>query len=320
MITKNEPNLKLGICCVYYYKSEGDWVLELQLKEIIRNTKDVNFVIYAAANRLKEKYLNQLKNTPHVQIVTLPYLTIRDAEEHGQYLDQLIEYAFEKGGCSHVCTLDSDSWPIKQNWATDLIKIMSEQHVDVAAVSREELGDHWLPHPCGLMMTKPFFSNYKPTMWPTGQENNLNQFYQETQQRADTGIGVGLSLWQHQQPWLKFNRSNKINDHRLMAGIYGNVFFHIGASSRPKVFHQDNAWRSVYLFIKKLPYVWRYAQNIKQLLAMRLPSKVKHQNEAVYKNIKARLIADPTSYYCYLLETSDINSLSCTASTTAKAQ
>jgi hypothetical protein len=60
-----------------------------------------------------------------------------------------------------------------------------------------------------------------------------------TRQRVDTGIGYGYALWKSGEPWLRLTRSNARDYHFLLAGIYGHVFFHLGAAAREPTFYRD---------------------------------------------------------------------------------
>src|SRR5690348_6743226 len=107
--------MKLGICCVYFYGPEGKWILDLQLHYIQRTLTGYNYTIYAGVNRLQPELIERLKAEPHVQFVKLPAYPGEGNREHAFYLDRLVQTAVE-GECSHIVALDSDAFPIENDW------------------------------------------------------------------------------------------------------------------------------------------------------------------------------------------------------------
>jgi len=295
-------NIKMGICVVYFYGKELEWLLDLHLKGIIENTENVNYVIYAAVNRLHEEYIQILKKTERVEIVQLPDQMIKGAEEHGGYLDLLIQHAINNN-CSHVCTLDSDSWPISKNWVNNIIEQMKIESSSVSSVLRTELQDFWLPHPCGMILTKEFIKRYSPSMWNYDDKKEFRKFRKESGQRMDTGIAIGYLIWKYKIKWSKLERTNKCNDHFLMAGIYGRTFFHLGAASRLKIFNEEfnqTFARRFRMTLSKFPVLCKYSEKIETLLLKKFPPKVHYDNEKTYGYITSKLKENASAYYTYL--------------------
>jgi hypothetical protein len=300
---KKMANVKVGICVVYLVDKRFEWVLDVHTDAITSNTRDVDYTIYAAANRLEATARARLESVPNLKIVELPMLTEKGSKEHGRYLDMLIRHAVQDG-CSHVCSLDVDSWPIRPNWASELIEKLDSSGAELAAVLRAELGDSWLPHPCGLFATRAFIERYDPAMWPPDQaEPGFSEFISATGQRLDTGIGFGYFLWKHGLPWLKLTRSNARDDHYLMAGIYQDTFFHLGATSRLKIFHKEFSatWaRRVVRPLARAPVVWKHCYRIEMALLKTFPPGIHRENCRTFDAIVARLAQDPEGYYSYL--------------------
>ena len=253
--------MKLGICCVYFYGPDSSWLLDLQLRFIERTLEGYDYTIYAAANRLLPELRRRLQVAPRVQIVSLPRFDGDGSFEHAFYLDRLLRQAVDEG-CTHLAALDSDSFPILPDWPTILLRRMDR--LRLAAVLRSENLDTHLPHPSGLFMDRSFFLEHGPRMFPPKSEifsdASFRKFLSETGQRKDTGIGYGYALWNSKEPWLPLRRSNRRNAHFLMAGIYGDVFFHLGASARRPWFYFDYKTR---LLVRvgpafgKVPVLWR---------------------------------------------------------------
>lgn len=253
--------MKLGICCVYFYGPDSGWLLDLQLRYIERTLEGYDYTIYAAANRLQPELRRTLEGAPRLKIVSLPRYEGEGSFEHAFYLDLLLSQAADDG-CTHLAALDSDSFPVLPDWPNVLLRRMDR--IRLAAVLRSENLDTHLPHPSGLFMDRSFFLEHRPRMFPPLSEifsdTSFRKFLRETGQRKDTGIGYGYTLWNSNERWLPLKRSNQRNRHFLMAGIYGDVFFHLGASARRPWFYFDYRTRlSVWLApaFGNIPVLWR---------------------------------------------------------------
>jgi hypothetical protein len=261
--------VKLGVCCVYFYGPDSRWLLDLQLRYLSATLTGYDYTIYAAANRLQPELRGILAATSHVRIVSLPRYegniggarVIEGSFEHAFYLDLLLREA-AGDGCTHLVAVDSDSFPVLPDWPRVLLRRMNR--IRLAAVLRAENLDTYLPHPCGLFMDRSFLLEHAPRLFPPKVEISSNasfqEFLKETGQRTDTGIGYGYALWKSKEPWLPLLRSNRRNPHFLMAGIYGDIFFHLGASSRRPWFYFDYQTRlslRIKPALSKVPVLWR---------------------------------------------------------------
>lgn len=253
--------MKLGVCCVYFYGPDSRWLLDLQLRYISATLAGYDYTIYASANRLLPELRSLLQGAPHVKIVSLPRFEGEGSFEHAFYLDLLLRQAADDG-CTHLAAIDSDSFPVLADWPKALLQRMGRMRL--AAVLRSENHDTHLPHPCGLFMDRSFLMEHAPRMFPPKSEflsdASLREFLKETGQRTDTGIGYGYVLWKSKEAWLPLIRSNRRNCHSLMAGIYGDVFFHLGASSRRPWFYFDYRTRAslrIKPVLSKVPLIWR---------------------------------------------------------------
>lgn len=164
--------------------------------------------------------------------------------------------------------------------------------IRLAAVLRSENLDTYLPHPCGLFMHRAFFLDRAPRMFPPKSEifssDSFQEFLKETGQRTDTGIGYGYELWKSKEEWLPLIRTNRWNPHFLMAGIYGDIFFHLGASSRRPWFYRDFQRRlslRVGPALSKVPAIWR--------LGRWLEERYIASNRRMLEGITRSLRADP---------------------------
>lgn len=262
--------MNLGLCCVYFYGPGSRWLLDLQLRYIAATLEGYEYTIYAGANRLLPDLRRTLEVAPHVKIVSLPRYegnpagapSIEASIEHAFYLDLLLREA-TNDGCTHLAAVDSDSFPVLPDWPNVLLQRMGSMRF--AGVLRSENLDTNLPHPCGFFMTRSFLLERGPRLFPPTSEifssTSFREFLKETAQRTDTGIGYGHALWVSKEPWLPLLRSNQRNLHFLMAGIYGDIFFHLGASSRRPWFYFDYQTRLSLRMkpaLSKVPMLWRF--------------------------------------------------------------
>lgn len=289
--------MKLGICCVYFYGADGPWLLPLQLRFISGSVAGCDYIIYAAANRLNPALKKLLAASAHVQILELPEFVGDANHEHAFFLDRLIDHAVSDG-CTHVAAFDSDSFPIVHDWPAILLRNMGGD-IRFAAVLRTENGDSHLPHPCGYFLHRSFYTERNPRLFPSDSEmksRSFLKFIMHTGQRIDTGIGYGYALWASGEKWLQLHRSNSSNLHFLMAGIYGEVFFHLGASSRQPSFHADYATRldlRIAKRIRSVPFFWRVGHLLEE--------RYLKENEQVFRGIITELSTAPDSFIAKLM-------------------
>ena len=163
-----------------------------------------------------------------------------------------------------------------------------------SAVLRTENGDTVLPHPCGYFMTRSFYADHQPSLFPptvVAESEKYREFLRVTRQRSDTGIGYGYALWTSKEAWTPLNRSNRRELHFLLAGIYGDIFFHLGSSSRRPGFHMDYQRRlslKVAGRLTQLPLLWRLAETITE--------KYLNRNQRTFRKITVHLRANPTKF------------------------
>lgn len=245
---------RLGILVVYYLKDDEDLpLLELHLDRIERHTK-VPYTLYAVANRVSSRARAIIAARPNVRVCEVPTTALRASREHGYYLDALVPIALADD-VSHLCTLDVDSFPIDDAWL-DVILETAPAASGLTGVLRLENGDSALPHPSCILAPREFFEEYRPSLSPDSDGTpEFRRFLQANDQAADTGIRVGYVLWQRRLPWGRLVRTNARNPHYLLAGIYGDVVFHLGGASRRVIFRQDFQHSKVLQFTRWIEHL-----------------------------------------------------------------
>lgn len=238
---KTKIKVKVAIAVVYLVPEDDNFILDTHLTCLEQYTSDVDFTIYAATDILNEKSVLKLHGIEYVKICNFPKTDQTMSVQHSYYLDLLVKMAVEDGA-DYICTFDVDSFPISNNWFQKIRSQMEREGTTLCAVLRKENFDTVLPHPSCIVFERAFYEKYRPTFFPTQaalDQPDYHAFFQETGQRLDTGIGYGFVLHRNAIPWTRLTRSNALDEHPLMAGIYGDLIFHLGAFSRGKMFNVD---------------------------------------------------------------------------------
>jgi len=227
---------KLGIVVVYLLNEEDEGLLDLHLSLIDRYT-NLPYKIYGSVNRLCPKFLPELVNHPHVEICHCPSTGLRGYQEHAYYMDRLVDTAVADG-CSHVVMLNVDSFPVRKAWAQTLASYLDERCV-LAAVKRVENFDN-KPHPSCIFFRSNFYLQYKPSLILSKEELQSPQgrrYLVESGSIHDTGVGYGFKLFSSGLDWHPLLRSNRAEDHYIIASVYGDLIFHLGGATREKKIH-----------------------------------------------------------------------------------
>lgn len=224
--------MSIAICCVYYLaKPEDIEILKLQLSYIRRTTRD--YKILAACSKVDEAALGLLSDSEDVIICDYPKPDAQGSREHAYYLDLLCQRAAEDG-FEYICTFDMDSFPICEGWQQMPVTAIQSLGFDVVGVVRKENMDAVLVHPSFTFFTADWYRRHRPEFFPLREriKEQAPKYLRPYRQTPDTGIGITLKLAQTRGRFFSLPRTNLYDFHYLMAGVYGNIVFHLGASSR----------------------------------------------------------------------------------------
>jgi hypothetical protein len=228
----------VGLCVVYLVDEPYEFLFHKHLEQIQRCSAAGSFRIYAGVNRLAPKYVEILRRLDFVRLCELQPTELRNSQEHAHYLDQLVGMAFADGA-EHVGVLDVDSFPVAPDWL-DRSKRHLADGAALVGVLRRENGDIAAPHPSFMFTSRDFLSRYKPTFRLLRKHPAAQAFQAATgQPRLDTGAGYAVVLHENKLPWVALTRSNRVDDHPLLGGVYGDMIYHFGGGSRDKVFSID---------------------------------------------------------------------------------
>ena len=142
---------------------------------------------------------------------------------HVQCLQKLISKIDQS--CEYFLLLDSDCFPITENWHQILNRKMSEFGFDQASPIRFENLDTF-PHPSAMFFNKNGINNFNPTILET--MNLLGKKCQDTSCKAS---------------FFPLLRTNRVNVHPICAAIYYDIFYHHGAGSREISFRSTDVDR-----------------------------------------------------------------------------
>ncbi|WP_153039093.1 hypothetical protein [Microbulbifer sp. Q7] len=290
----------IGILVVYYLDPEEEWVIQEHFRRLEACYKN-QFKIYAAFNRLAPELRHYLSEREYLQPVPVEGTDLRGSLEHIWYLDQLKSVALDDG-CDYICTLDVDSWPISWDVFDRALALLKEHNVELMAIQREENGDTYLPHPSFIFASAQLYRHADLRFGEPMEEADaveFAQFSEATKQPFDTGIGVGYKLWKRGVPWLKLLRSNAVEYHFLMGGVYGGLIFHMGSSSRVKRFRAEGRhWTKKFgEWLGRIPLLSRQAKRIVFWLEKIFPDRIAKRNAWLYRTIRQDLIKNPASFY-----------------------
>ncbi len=135
---------------------------------------------------------------------------------HSQGLNALLEYARTERH-SYLLLIDSDSFPVVPNWLDLLLGSMGRH--EVAAVVRAENLDTFA-HPCVHLIKRSGLDKLIFGCFP--HKNLLGTVVEDCRSNV--------------LDFFPLIRTNVINLHPILFGLYGNCFYHHGAGSRKCLF------------------------------------------------------------------------------------
>jgi hypothetical protein len=299
-------HVQLAIAVVYLVHDDDGPLLDLHLSQIERNTT-VPYRIYAAVKRLQPQFRQLLAARSEVEICDGEPTRCRGVREHSHYLTQLVDRALADGA-SHVALLHVDSFPIARGWTRTLEgKLKSD--VELAAVALREVGDEVIPRTICLFCPRDFYDTYMRVGSITEQPRGhwLYRDYRRLRPGPDDpGDPYGFALHTLQLGWHRMLRTNAVDDHYVLGGIYDDLVFHLGAAARkrkgfvsPAAPGGGRRGRSIVHRIGSavVPHRVRTAvpNRVRRLWSPRQVASAEASQRA-FESIRARLLADPQGY------------------------
>ncbi len=168
---------------------------DLQMKYLRRTTKDYTHVVF----------LNGDNDIYTSSKVIRRSAVLTGSAAHAEGLNALIDY-FHTTSHDRLLLIDSDCFPIRDDWFGRL-----SRYPIAAAVRYENLDT--FAHPCVFFMGR---SNVRFSV--SDGVNLLGRKFQDTMSNVTE--------------FFPLLRSNKVNRHPILGGVYWNSFYHHGAGSR----------------------------------------------------------------------------------------
>lgn len=227
----------LGVCVVYLVKdADGEAILDFSLGQLARLTQGP-FRVYGCSPDNDRRILKRVQRHG-ATVLRSGERHHNPSQEHAGLLNMLVDQAVSDG-CDHVVTFDMDSWPIVDGWDWLYAGTLSDRF-PVASIARTEIGHNF-----------PFaaFTFFRASFWRVGRSSFTTRqrvsFGPEAANVAtrpgETGAGVLAQLHEDGLGYLRLERSNLWNVHAIMAAVYDNTIFHVGAGSRSPRFMTDDA-------------------------------------------------------------------------------
>jgi hypothetical protein len=156
---------------------------------------------------------------PHRGVLRVGRLLERS---HPKALDYLVRQILPT--TDYLVTLDTDSFPVHDDWL-DVLIAKCQEGATIAGVYRDEMAPKLRPfiHVSGLC-TRPSDLRAMNVAFGRRRGQDVGQNLTEAALRSGRQIAP-------------LRRSNSVNFHFLIGGIYGDVIYHNGAGSRRAKFH-----------------------------------------------------------------------------------
>ncbi|MEO6468405.1 MAG: hypothetical protein ABIP21_04845 [Acidimicrobiia bacterium] len=298
------PSGTLAILVVYYLSNDDDLpILGLHLDRIERHTR-VPFQVYGAANRVTPAVRAMLADRGWLQVCEIEPTELRGSREHAFYLDALMARA-RADGADRIATFDVDSFPIDDTWLEVMETAAGSS--GLAGILRVENGDTVLPHPSGLLVHAEFLDRYEPSFSPDSDRTpEFRRFLHSTGQAGDTGLGFAYALWSDQLAWGRLLRSNGVDVHPIIAGIYADSVFHLAGVARGSLFRRDLARSRVHRItgpLERMPVTGGLGRVKRSVLErVRAPAEraIVERNRVVFGRARAALLEDSDAFVAYL--------------------
>lgn len=216
------------LIAVTYGKAAVKYWLETQLNFIRKFTDDFDFSVFLHEIEDETPFKNHIiiDRMDGVLLDVLPVM-----------FKGILEFFRANKNYNNYLLLDSDCFPVTENWLPRLIAAMGDRWY--AAPLRADNLDSF-PHPCGLFIKDEHVN-----------ENvfNFNRFVKTLPNFLGEKVGdIGTAIKQkHKGKHIFFPlvRTNLFNPHPIMSAIYGNTFYHHGAGSRHPYFRSTSYYNKI---------------------------------------------------------------------------
>lgn len=250
MTASTERIPRVAILVVNGFRRRGRWAqhnldqalkypwIDLCLQQIERHSQGWDYQVFVFDNShlkshraLMRKY-ERLRVLPGSWVAALGRIANRIPDEHfGRLLERshpgALDYLARKlpADFDYIVTVDNDSFPIRDDWL-DVLVGECEKGAAVAGVYRNEMAPAIAPfiHVSGLCV-RPRDLRALNVSFGSGAQP-------EIEHNQDVGQRITYEFTRLGRTIGPLQRSNALNYHFLLGGIYGDVIYHHGAGSR----------------------------------------------------------------------------------------
>lgn len=211
------------------------WI-DIQLK-YLNHYIDQPFKVYA--------YLNGIENVKN-HVSKYHYVSTEHIKSHATKLNLLADMVAKSEKQDDIIIfIDGDAFPIAPIIPFILVALTNYQ---LAAIQRQENYGDIQPHPSFCITTVAYWKKIQGD-WNSGDITWKDTLGNDVK---DVGGIMLKKLIQHNEPWYKLLRSNKIDqNHPVLFGKYDNLIYHHGAGFRSPVMRSDSN-KIKFLALKKM--------------------------------------------------------------------
>jgi hypothetical protein len=226
------------------------WIA-LCLRQIERHSQGWDYQVFVfdnshlPAHRTAMRAFERVRVRPGALVAALgrlanrvpgPYIGRLFERRHASALDYLAKKV--PADFDYVVTLDNDSFPIREDWL-DVLVSACQKGAAAAGVYRDEMAPDVDPfiHVSGLCVKR---EDLRALNVSFGKDIPfLNEQYKhDKDHNQDVGQKITYEFIRLGRPRAELHRSNRVNYHFVMGGIYGDVIYHHGAGGRRAKFRK----------------------------------------------------------------------------------
>ncbi|HTU79671.1 MAG TPA: hypothetical protein VMF09_13010 [Solirubrobacteraceae bacterium] len=224
------------------------WI-ELCLRQIERHSRGWDYQVFVFDNSQLARHRAIMREYPRVSVTPGALLAAAGrAARHvpQQRVSRILEYLLERkhplaldhlarkvpADFQYIVTLDTDSFPVRDDWLEVLVG-ECERGAAVAGVYRNEMAAalHPFVHVSGLCVRRQDLRELGVSF---GRDMKQDDPY-----NMDVGQKITYELLARGRTIAPLHRSNEVNYHFIIGGIYGDIIYHQAAGSR-----RVNFWTS----------------------------------------------------------------------------
>jgi hypothetical protein len=220
---------------------EYPWI-DLCLGQIERHSQGWPYEVFVFDNSHLKLHRKLMREHPHVRVLPGNWVSILGRianripiRRAGRLLElshpKALDYLASKVSADfdYIVTLDTDSFPVRDDWL-DVLVHGCETGAAVAGVYRNEMVPSVDPfiHVSGLCVRRRDLRDLNVSF---GRRLQFGD-----QHNQDVGQKITYEFIRLGRAIAPLERSNKVNYHFLIGGIYGDIIYHHGAGSRKAKF------------------------------------------------------------------------------------